>query len=225
MITAQKSSAFEKLFGVYNNNLIKRHFSSVRVGGLSNINDKLNDVPLVIYANHSSWWDGLIAYKLSQTLQLDSFFMMEEKHLKKLFLFRRLGAFSVVREHPRRALKSLNYAVELLAREPARALWIFPQGEILPNDVRPLRFYNGLSRIIGKLKQTQIVPVAFRFEFLNDYKPDVFVKIGAVEHRVGGKEFDSKTATEKFAAELTIKLDELKNEIRTGNFADFENII
>ena len=226
MITAQKSPLFERVFDIYNNNLITRRFNSLRVDGLSNLENKSNEVPLVVYLNHSSWWDGLIAFKLSKRLRLDSFFMMEEKHLKKLFLFRRLGAFSVVREKPRRAVESLNYAVELLAEKPARALWIFPQGEILPNDARPLRFYNGLSRVTGKLTQAQVLPIALRFEFLNAHKPDVFVKIGAIEHcGDGANKFDSKIATENFADKLTFNLDELKNDIRVGNLADFENII
>lgn len=225
MLIANKNLLFEKIFALYNTNLIKRRFNSLRVQGLSEIKNRTLQAPIVIYANHSSWWDGLVAFELSARLKLDSFIMMEKKNLEKLSLFRKLGAFSVERENPRDAVVSLNYAVDILNKKPNRALWIFPQGEILPNNTRPLLFYNGISRIIGKLSQAQIVPVAMRFEFLGSYKPDIFVKIGNVQNSSAEKLFDSKKATKDLACRLTGNLDELTREIAAGNFDNFKKII
>ncbi len=224
MLTARKNILIEKIFAVYNNILIRRRFNGLRVQGLTQIKNKLH-TPLIIYGNHSCWWDGLIAFELSRKLKLDSYIMMEEKNLRKLFLFRKLGAFSVKRESPREAVASLNYAVKILRQKPQRALWIFPQGEILPNDIRPVHFYNGISRIIGKLPQSQVVPVAMRFEFLDDYKPDIFIKVGSVQNFSGGKDFESKKTTGRLAETLTENLDELKKEITAKNFGNFEKLI
>lgn len=225
MLTAQKSVWFEKIFAVYSRNLIERRFHAFRVSGLNQLREKNSSLPLLIYANHSSWWDGLAAFEISRRAALNAFVMMEEKHLKRLFLFRKLGAFSVDREKPRRAIESLNYAAGTLSKNPASAVWIFPQGKILPNDARPILFYNGMSKIIEKTVCVQVVPVAFKYEFLNEFKPEIFVEIGKIEKIETKNNFGSKSMTANFAGRLTELLDDLNSKINAGNSADFERLI
>jgi 1-acyl-sn-glycerol-3-phosphate acyltransferase len=220
MLEAKKSQWFERVFQIYNRNLLKRRFHSIRVLGLDNF-IKVNSS--IIYANHSSWWDGLIAFEISKALRADSFIMMEEKQLRNLSLFRRLGAFSVVRENPRQAVKSLNYAVNLLKEKPSRTLWIFPQGKILPNDSRPILFYNGLARIIERVADCSAVPLAIRYEFLNEYKPEIFVKIGESDN-FNEIDFNSKKLTRNFESRISKTLDELKNDVVSQNFANYKKI-
>jgi 1-acyl-sn-glycerol-3-phosphate acyltransferase len=220
MLEAKKSQWFEKVFQIYNRNLLKRRFYSFRVLGLDNY---VNVNSSIIYANHSSWWDGLVAFEISKALRVDSFIMMEEKQLRNLFLFRKLGAFSVVRENSRQAVKSLNYAVNLLKEKPFRTLWIFPQGEILPNDLRPLHFYNGLARIIQRVGDCVAVPLAIRYEFLNEYKPEIFVKIGKSEN-FNNIDFNAKKLTKNFESRISKTLDELKNDIASRNLANYKKI-
>ncbi|MBA3692400.1 MAG: 1-acyl-sn-glycerol-3-phosphate acyltransferase [Acidobacteria bacterium] len=143
--------------------------------------------------------------------------------MRNLFLFRKLGAFSVVRENSRQAVKSLNYAVNLLKEKPFRTLWIFPQGEILPNDSRPLHFYNGLARIIQRVGDCVAVPLAIRYEFLNEYKPEIFVKIGKSEN-FNNIDFNSKRLTKNFESRISKTLDELKNDVVSRNFANYKKI-
>lgn len=221
MLEAKKSAWFESIFAVYNRNLLKRRFQTLQVSGLDILRKKIPDFPTIIYANHSSWWDGLVAFQISRLLKMDSFVMMEEKHLKKLFLFRKLGAFSVVREKPFEAVKSINYAANLLKENIGRTLWIFPQGEILHNDSRPFYFYKGISKIIEKVEKCSVVPVAIRYEFLDEFKPEIFVKVGEAEF------FDKKAkdASGNFENKLALLLDKLKSDILNKNFNDFEKII
>jgi 1-acyl-sn-glycerol-3-phosphate acyltransferase len=221
MLKANKSSLFEKLFAVYNRNLFRRRFESLRVDGIENLQNRNKKLPLVLYANHSSWWDGLTAFEIGRAAALDHYLMMEEKQLRQLFLFRRLGAFSVVRENPREAVQSISYAVDLLKEKPNRALWIFPQGEILPNDCRPLRFYNGLARIVEKTGECLAASVAMRYEFQGEFKPAAVVKVGRAQSFAGVK--NAKQLTENLSLQLTETLDELKTNIleeRTNGFID-----
>jgi len=221
MLKANKSRLFETLFAVYNRNLFRRRFAALRVQGIENLQNRKLDLPLVLYANHSSWWDGLVAFEIGRAARLDHFLMMEEKQLKQLFLFRRLGAFSVVRGNSHAGLRSINYAVEILKEKPNRALWIFPQGEILPGDARPLHFYQGLARIIEKTGECVAVPIAMRYEFLGEFKPTAFAKIGRSEIFANVK--DAKQLTERLSFRLTETLDELKTDIiaeKTSEFID-----
>lgn len=221
MLEAKKSRWFEKIFGIYNRNLLKRRFNSLQISGLHFLKDKNANVPLIIYANHSSWWDGLVMLEILRQFDFENYVMMEEKQLRKLFFFRALGAFSVVRESAREAVKSLDYAANLLTENPNRVLLIFPQGEILANDVRPLRFYNGLSRVSEKVKLIQVSPVALRYEFLGNFKPEIFVKIGQPVLVQAYNNFNSKSMTESFERHLTETLDELKQNIILNNTSEY----
>ena len=225
MLEANKNRLFEAIFEVYNRNLLKRKFNSLSVSGLDFLINKSLNVPLVIYCNHSSWWDGLVTYQISRKANLDNFVMMEEKQLKKLFLFRKLGAFSVVRENPRQAAASINYSTKLLLENPNRVLWIFPQGEILPNDLRPFSFYNGLSKIVEKVKNCSVASLSIRYEFLGNFKPQIFAKVHQPQLISINQDFNAKKMTKIFAAEMTDSLDELKNDIMTGNLSKYQPVI
>ncbi|MDQ4123071.1 MAG: lysophospholipid acyltransferase family protein [Acidobacteriota bacterium] len=223
LLKANKSPWFETLFAVYNRNLFGRRFGALRVEGIENLRNRKTDLPLVLYANHSSWWDGLVAFEIGRVAGLDQFLMMEEKQLKQLFLFRRLGAFSVVRENPRMALLSINYAVDVLKEKPNRGVWIFPQGEILPNDARPLRFYQGLARIIEKTGRCTAAAVAMRYEFLGEFKPTAFAKISNVEILANVEE--PKQLTEQLSLRLTALLDELKADIAAEKTSEYVDLL
>jgi len=224
MLAAKKSVWFEKIFAVYNSNLIKRRFNSLQVSGLDFLTARDKNIPLLIYANHSSWWDGLVAFQISREANLDSFLMMEEKQLRKLPLFRKLGAFSVVREKPREAVKSINYAAEILRKKTNRTVWIFPQGEIFPNGIRPLRFYNGLAKIIEKVGSCYAVPAALRFEFAGEFKPDIFVKIGKPKIFGSGQNFTANEITAFFENELTETLDTMRTQILKKKTESYQKI-
>ena len=144
--------------------------------------------------------------------------------MKNLFLFQRLGAFSIVRENGREAVKSINYSAELL-KKSSRTLLIFPQGEIVSNDTRPIKFYNGFSRIIEKIGEVYAVSIAMRYEFLGEFKPQIFVKIGLPELIKTDGNFNPKEKTAIFAERLTTNLDKLKSDIINKDLNGFEKII
>ena len=221
MLKANKSKWFESAFAVYNRNLFKRRFNSMRISRAEVSDEK---VPQIIYANHSSWWDGLAAFEISKFIEADSFILMEEKQLQKLPLFRQLGAFSIVRENPRQAIESLNYAANLLLENSRRTLWIFPQGKILPNDSRPLVFFRGLARIVEKVGECRVVPCAFRYEFLGHFKPDLFVKFGEPESFKSSQIIDSKFLTVHFETKLIETLDVLKRDVVTNEISEYKTL-
>ena len=225
MLKAAKSKWFERLFAPYNRNLFRRRFDSFRVFGIENVRDRNESTPLLLFANHVSWWDGLAAFEISRKARLDAYLMMEERQLRRLQPFRLLGAFSVVREDARQALISVRYAAGLLREDPSRALWIFPQGEIRSFGRRPLEFYSGASRIAEKAGSCFAVPVAFRYEFGGEFKPDVYARIG--EGRVldlnGAAE--RKAATARMESWLIREMDLLREDVIDKNFGDYSVIL
>lgn len=219
MITARKSGLFEKAFDMYNRSLLQRHFHRIMVRGAGPKTFLHTPVPTILFANHSNWWDGLVAYHLSrEVLRVDAYAMMEERQLRRYRFFRRLGAFSVDREHPRSAGASLAYAAGLLDR-PGRALWIFPQGVMEPNDRRPLRFFPGLADLARRVGRVCLVPAAFRYEFLMEQRPDCFVSLG--EPLMLDRVDDRKSLTGNLERRLTGLLDDLRDSVVQAHHEGF----
>ena len=66
--------------------------------------------------------------------------------------------------------------MDLLAK--GRAVWITPQGEFASNWRRPVRFQAGVGHLVRRLPEIAVVPVALAYEFLDEPRPEVFVKFG-----------------------------------------------
>jgi 1-acyl-sn-glycerol-3-phosphate acyltransferase len=216
MITAKKNSVIGSLFAFYHKRLLKKHFYRIHLNGRDNLTTLGMDTPVILAANHSNWWDGFIAYYLTNRLmKCDDFLMMDIEQLRKYKFFRYVGVFSVDRKNPAEAMRSINYAADII-KNTKRCLWIFPQGEMTPQDKRPLVFYSGISKIAERAGKVKIIPVAFRYEFLMEQRPEVFISIGKpVEFTAGNKNF-----TAELEQLMTAQLDELKSDVTngTGNF-------
>lgn len=221
MLKAAKNSWFENIFAVYNRNLFRRRFNSFQARGLPNLS--VGSAPLLLYANHTSWWDGLVAFELSRRAGLDAYWMMEERQLSRLRLFRRLGAFSVVREDAREAYRSIEYAAGLLNK--GSAVWIFPQGEIVPSGKRPLAFYPGAAAILEKAERSASVPLAIRYEFRGGFKPDIFVSIGSVQRFEKDENAERKETTSRLEAALENELNKLAADLSAEQFESFIELL
>lgn len=222
MIRANKHRIFGRIFNIYNKYLLKKFFNSIQLNGSSNFKDRNKNFPTIIFANHSNWWDGLISYFLSKEIfEIDSYVMMDIEQLQKHKFFSKLGAFSVDKSSPQAAYKSFQYSINLL-KNSDKTLFIFPQGKMLPNDIRPLEFFSGLSKIITNLNNVNVFSLCLRFEYLMEQRADVFLKISPIEIK---KEWNGKKLTNVLSNELTKNLDELKSEIIKSNFIKFERIL
>ncbi|WP_284639928.1 lysophospholipid acyltransferase family protein [Paenibacillus silviterrae] len=175
MITPAKNARFEALFELYNRRLLRRFFHKIHVRSSLAI-DPLR--PTVYVANHCSWWDGLLAFQVNRGLLLqDAHVMMSEEGLRRFRFFRRLGAFSIHPDSLRETRQALELSVRLLSR-PRTSLWLFPQGKIRHQDIRPLDCRPGIGFLLERLPEVQTVPVSLYYSFLEDQRPEAFVCLG-----------------------------------------------
>jgi 1-acyl-sn-glycerol-3-phosphate acyltransferase len=139
---------------------------------------------------------------------------MEERQLRRFGFFRWVGCFAIDRDRPRRALASLRLAAELLVERPGRALIIFPQGRIVPNDRRPLELETGLVRLIELALPVEVIPVALRYEYRREQHPLALIGLG--------RPIAIETAPDRRAllAELTRALTEEMDRLRRQLLAD-----
>jgi len=155
-------------------------FHQVWTQGLERLRDAIDRDPAgtLFVANHSCWWDLFLVHLLNESIPVDGYGMMEHFNLLRFGFFRRIGAFSVDRADPASVRASLDYAAGLL-RGPRAGVWVFPQGKIESNDVRPLIFQKGIRALTRRAGRVRIVPVAFRYEFWQDERPEALVRFGA----------------------------------------------
>ena len=144
IIPAAPAPIAKAFWGRYFERSVRRSFHSVRLQGADHISpwtpkaQRRMTEPLILYATHGSWWDAALSMVLSlRRFDLDGYGMMEYKQLHRYAFFRRIGLFSVVREDPASAMRSLRYAASVL-RGTGRALWMFPQGTLVNQETRPL---------------------------------------------------------------------------------------
>ncbi len=151
--------------------------------------------------------------------------MMDVRQLRRYPFFSWAGCFSVDRENGREALRSIDYIAQELHKGPGRALWIFPQGEIRPQEQRPLSFYTGLAHTLRRIGPCYTYPVATRFEFTREQFPEIFISVGPARYFDGNERLNLKQTTAELEATLTAELDTLRAELSTGQLRDFVTII
>jgi 1-acyl-sn-glycerol-3-phosphate acyltransferase len=186
------------------------------------------DVPVLWFGNHSSWWDGYVPFALNHLAwRREGYVMVEDKQLSRYQFFRWAGGFSVDRSDARSAIASLNYASRLLIEGRNRALLIFPQGAIAANDVRPLQFFTGLGHIVKSVLREReaiaLVPMALRYEFVGEQKPEAFISTGAPIVMRG--EINAKSLTGDLEATLTAELDQLRDDVTRYRFDGFSTLL
>ncbi len=133
---------------------------------------------LLIYANHTSWWDGFVVHALGQAAGWDAYALMEEKNLERYRFLGRIGAFGVRPGEAASSLASLRYAAGLL-RRPRAAVVVFPQGEIRPFGEKPLRLSRGVA-VLARMADASCCSLGIRYAFFEHEKPDVLLEVGPV---------------------------------------------
>lgn len=200
-------------------------FDSVWLQTIGPLPDPRNG-PLILYLNHSGWWDGYLMYVIHRIVlggRFDSHLLMEEKQLRAYRFFTWSGAFSIDRRDPEDSRKSQHYAANLLRSRRNRALFMFPQGKIVPNDQRPLVLYPGIARIVALAGSVQLCPVALRYEFLGQQWPHAFIRIGP-PHRIAAPS-DVDTTMRDLTTRLTGAVDGLRDDVVNGRMDRFRPLL
>jgi len=149
----------------------RRKFSNTTITG--DFTDR--GLPLLLVANHVSWWDGFWAMVLNIEIFSRLFhFMMLEEQLKKHWYFNHSGGYSVSKKS-RSILASLEYTRELL-KNPGNLVLIFPQGEIQSMHRQHFRFEKGIGRISAGLEsKIQVVMAVFLTDYFSRPKPGLYL--------------------------------------------------
>jgi chlorobactene lauroyltransferase len=225
MLKVRRSRIYTLWFRHYSRSQFRKYFTSVLTFGSEHLKEMNHKYPIIFYINHAYWWDGFWSQLCTEEyFNQNLYIIIEYKQLVRYQFFSRLGAFSIVRENPREAIKTIHYAVEQLGRpsEKQNALWIFPQGEIKHIDERPLGFFGGTAKIVeGLLKKDTPVylsSMVTRVDYLDEQKPEMFLSFKAPELIEPGNFSSVKALTADMEEKTEAHLDELTGKIMRRNF-------
>ncbi len=192
-------------------------FAAVRVQVVGRIPFP-DEGPLICYMNHPSWWDGYMSAIINRKIVQrggNHYVMMEEHQLRAYRFFTWAGVFSVHRHNPREAIRSIRYISRKLQETPGQTLYIFPQGKITPSDQRPLRVFPGIVHIARHMDNRDkgakllLAPVALRYEFRREQRPEIFIRFGPVHTLCPSRHLDVQEVQQDLTARLTESVDRL----------------
>ena len=128
--------------------------------------------PLIIYANHASWWDPLSCIALSRHLLPDAhhYGPMDAAALQHYGIFRKLGIFPVETGTPREPPNSCALPVRSSPR-PNSVLWLTPEGRFTDVRTRPAVFLPGLATLVARTGACTLVPLAIEYAFWDERLP------------------------------------------------------
>lgn len=173
MIKAKHHFFIYPFFQYYTLYLLRKKFHSVCVIGEFFDENK----PILLIANHVSWWDGFWAMFLNlNRLKRKFYFMMQENQLLKFRFFNKTGAFSV-NKNSREIIQSINYASVIL-EDKRNMLLIYPQGKIQSIYEHKFNFEKGIERILKeKNGKVQLVFSVNLIDYFSQPKPSLYIYI------------------------------------------------
>jgi 1-acyl-sn-glycerol-3-phosphate acyltransferase len=158
----------------------RRHFHGVRAIGAERFVHEGS--PLIVYANHSSWWDPMVSILLADRLMRGRkhYAPMDAAALERYGILKKLGIFPVAMNSPRGAAQFLRTGSAILAQ--GGVLWVTPQGKFVDARDRPLDFKPGLaalaSRVASTLGGCVVLPLAIEYPFWDERLPECLLRFG-----------------------------------------------
>lgn len=171
---------FRRIVRVY----FRRHFHAIRVSGADRFSAlaKPDTGPVIVYANHSSWWDPMVSVYLAERLMGARlhYAPMDAAALERYAMLKRVGIFGVEMNSTRGAAQFVRTSEAILAA--GGVVWITPQGRFVDARVRPLEFKPGLSALVSRVAagagRCTVVPLAIEYPFWDERLPECLLYFG-----------------------------------------------
>ena len=200
----------------------RRHFHAVRIANPAHVEGI--DGPLIIYANHGSWWDPMVSVLLaSELLPTRSHYApMDAEALQKYGILKRIGIFPVEMKSPRGAVQFLRTGEAIL--KSGGVLWVTPQGRFCDPRERPLEFKPGMAALAARVAAAQgdctLLPLAIEYPFWDERLPETLLYFADPVRVLAGE--NAESVQQRSILALQAGLDEMQKRALTRNAHGFE---
>ncbi len=203
---------------------IRRHFHGMRLANPDRFPNTTG--PLIVYANHASWWDPLSFIIISRYLRpaASHYAPMDATALKHYGFLRKLGLFPIESGTPRGAAQFLRASREILST-PNAVLWITPEGHFTDVRTRPAVFRPGMAAVVARLGPCTLVPLAFEYTFWDERLPEILMCCGRPIEVSDGHSHSAAEWSDQLAAALAATQDELSALAKLRDPALFTSIL
>lgn len=203
----------------------RRHFHGVRVAGAQRFVAAGTDQgPLLVYANHGSWWDPMVSILLAERLmkQRKHYAPMDASALERYGILKRVGIFPVEMKTARGAVQFLRTGEEIV--RGGGVLWVTPQGRFVDPRVRPLEFKPGLAALAARVAQSAgrctVMPLAIEYPFWDERLPECLLVFGEAVVVTAGEQTEAVQV--RLIEALQTVMEDLKVRAVARDAAGFE---
>ena len=199
----------------------ERGFHAVRLQGIECIPG--TDGPVLIYANHSSWWDPMVAFLLSGELMETRrhYAPMDAAALAKYKILAWMGVFPVEVSSARGAVQFLRTGESIL--RSGGVLWVTPQGRFADVRERPVEFKPGIAALATRIPGCTVLPLAIEYVFWNERTPEALLQFGTPVVVGEGERPDALELRLKAALEVTMT--EMQARAMSRDAGQFERVL
>jgi 1-acyl-sn-glycerol-3-phosphate acyltransferase len=189
----------------------RKHFRAVLIQNAEQLKQATG--PLIVYANHGSWWDPMVSVLLAQALlpSRKHYAPMDAAPLARYPILRKLGIFPIEPATARGAMQFLRTSEAIL--KEGGVLWITPQGRFADTRERTLAFKPGLAALALRVPQATVIPLAIEYTFWNERLPETLLRFALAVP------IDANASTEATTHQLESALETNMESLRTAAIA------
>jgi 1-acyl-sn-glycerol-3-phosphate acyltransferase len=159
----------------------KRHFHAIAIDRQTRCDQAdLGDAAVIVYANHPSWWDPLIAHFLNRRLFPSRQFYapIDALALQQYRVFSKLGFYGVQLQSTRGAAAFLKQSTAILSRGDT-VIWMTPEGRFCDVRDHSAELMPGLAHLCRRMEDGFVIPLALEYVFWEERLPVCLAKTGS----------------------------------------------
>ncbi|QDT04633.1 hypothetical protein K227x_30260 [Rubripirellula lacrimiformis] len=159
---------------------LRRHFHAVGIDRHTLDQSGLrDDEPLLVYGNHPSWWDPLVAHFLNRNLFPTRQFYapIDASALQQYQVFAKLGFYGVEMNSVSGTSDFLKQSRAIL-ESPGTAIWMTPEGRFADVRDHHAPLMPGLAHLCSRRNSGWVFPLALEYVFWDDRLPVCLARLG-----------------------------------------------
>jgi 1-acyl-sn-glycerol-3-phosphate acyltransferase len=181
---------------------------------------------LVIYCNHSSWWDGITLMYLADRLLAGrvAYAPIDQAMLERYGFMGRIGAFGVEQRSMDGARHFLE-ACRIILADTRHVLVVTAQGRFADCRERPLRLEPGIAHLLEVAPQVNYLPLAIEYSYWLEKQPEVLLRFGQLIPAAGLADQRPLARLAVLEQALTQTMDALAQDVIARDDAAFETLM